>query len=70
MDAPGRTVPGRRLQDPCPSLLVDVRIDGRGRAFLESAFGDAGRAVAERLTRPRLSYNVAVYHRTLNEEPA
>jgi len=40
------------------------------RAFLESAFGDAGRAVAGRLTRPRLSYNVAVYHRTLNEEPA
>ena len=27
-------------------------------------------AVADRLTRPRLSYNVAVYHRTLNEEPA
>ena len=26
--------------------------------------------VADRLTRPRLSYNVAVYHRTLNEEPA
>src|SRR4029078_13163361 len=40
------------------------------RTFLESACGDAGRAVADRLTRPRLSYNVAVYHRTLNEEPA
>ena len=24
----------------------------------------------QRLTRPRLSYNVAVYHRTLGEEPA
>jgi hypothetical protein len=31
--------------------------------FLAQAFGDAGRAVAERLRRPRLSYNVAVYHR-------
>lgn len=40
------------------------------RAFLEAAFGAMGRAVAERLTRPRLSYNVAVYHRTLGEEPA
>jgi hypothetical protein len=40
------------------------------RAFLEAAFGGMGRAVAERLTRPRLSYNVAVYHRTLGEEPA
>jgi hypothetical protein len=38
--------------------------------FLEVAFGAMGRAVAERLTRPRLSYNVAVYHRTLGEEPA
>jgi SAM-dependent methyltransferase len=34
------------------------------RAFLESAFGDAGRAVGAGLKRPRLSYNVAVYHRT------
>jgi hypothetical protein len=40
------------------------------RTFLEAAFGAVGRAVAERLTRPRLSYNVAVYHRTLGEEPA
>lgn len=39
------------------------------RAFLEAAFGAMGRAVADRLTRPRLSYNVAVYHRTLGEEP-
>jgi hypothetical protein len=40
------------------------------RTFLEAAFGTMGRAVADRLTRPRLSYNVAVYHRTLGEEPA
>ena len=39
------------------------------RDFLAAAFGDAGRAVAARMTRPRLSYNVAVYHRTLGEEP-
>jgi hypothetical protein len=40
------------------------------REFLAAAFGEAGRAVAARLTRPRLSYNVAVYHRTLAKEPA
>jgi hypothetical protein len=40
------------------------------RTFLAAAFGDAGRAVAARLTRPRLSYNVAIYHRTLGKEPA
>jgi SAM-dependent methyltransferase len=39
------------------------------RSFLEAAFDAAGRAVAERLTRPRLSYNVAVYHRMLGKEP-
>ncbi len=39
-------------------------------SFLEAAFGDSGRAVAARMTRPRLRYNVAVYHRTLGEEPA
>ena len=33
-------------------------------AFLGDAFGDAGRAVAATLKRPRLSYNVAIYHRT------
>jgi hypothetical protein len=32
-------------------------------AFLESAFGAVGAAVAAGLKRPRLSYNVAVYHR-------
>lgn len=40
------------------------------RTFLEAAFGAMGRAVADRLTRPRLSYNVAVYHRTLRKEHA
>ena len=40
------------------------------RTFLEAGFGVLGRAVADRLTRPRLSYNVAVYHRTLGEESA
>jgi SAM-dependent methyltransferase len=32
-------------------------------AFLVEAFGDTGAAVAATLKRPRLSYNVAVYHR-------
>lgn len=34
------------------------------RAFLSAAFGEAGEAVAAGMKRPRLSYNVAVYHRT------
>jgi SAM-dependent methyltransferase len=34
------------------------------RAFLMGSFGDPGRVVGETLKRPRLSYNVAVYHRT------
>ena len=34
------------------------------RSFLESAFGQAGSALGAALKRPRLSYNVAVYHRT------
>ncbi|HET9756796.1 MAG TPA: class I SAM-dependent methyltransferase [Candidatus Limnocylindrales bacterium] len=38
--------------------------------FLDAAFGEVGRTVAARLTRPRLSYNVAVYHRTLVKEHA
>jgi hypothetical protein len=33
------------------------------QAFLASAFGEAGRVVGEGLKRPRLSYNVAIYHR-------
>jgi hypothetical protein len=36
------------------------------RAFLTEAFGAAGEAVGAELTRPRLSYNVAVYHRTMD----
>ncbi len=34
-------------------------------AFLEQAFGEVGREVASGMTRPRLSYNVAIYHRTV-----
>lgn len=34
-------------------------------AFLEDAFGAAGRAVGSGLRRPRLSHNVAIYHRSL-----
>jgi SAM-dependent methyltransferase len=41
-----------------------------GCRFLEDTFGDIGRQVAERLTRPRLSYNVAVYHRTFGDNHA
>jgi SAM-dependent methyltransferase len=33
-------------------------------AFLTDAFGDAGASVAATLRRPRLSYNVAIYHRS------
>jgi hypothetical protein len=33
-------------------------------SFLRGAFGAAGEEFAATLTRPRLSYNVAVYHRT------
>lgn len=38
------------------------------RAFLESAFGKVGRSVGARLIRPRLSYNVALYHRSFGVE--
>jgi SAM-dependent methyltransferase len=34
------------------------------RAFLGDAFGEEGNRVGESLTRSRLSYNVAIYHRT------
>jgi hypothetical protein len=40
------------------------------RGFLEDAFGAAGRALAGRLTRPRVSYNLAIYHRTFGEAHA
>lgn len=33
-------------------------------AFLRAAFGDRGASLAEALRRPRLTYNVAVYHRS------
>lgn len=33
-------------------------------AFLTAAFGEVGASVAGTLKRPRLSYNVAVYHRS------
>jgi hypothetical protein len=36
-----------------------------GQGFLEEAFGSVGRDVGASMTRPRLTYNVAVYHRTL-----
>lgn len=35
--------------------------------FLDAAFGEASRPVAEGLKRPRLSYNIAVYHRTIGD---
>ena len=35
------------------------------RSFLEAAFGAIGREVAAAMQRPRLSYNVAIYHRTM-----
>ncbi len=34
------------------------------QAFLVDAFGETGEAVAATLQRPRLSYNVAIYHRS------
>lgn len=40
------------------------------REFLSAAFGEAGQALGSRLTRPRLSYNVAIYHQTLGKERA
>ena len=40
------------------------------RTFLADAFGEVGRTVGAELKRPRLSYNVAIYHRTLLEAAA
>ena len=37
--------------------------------FLTTAFEDAGRTVAAGLKRPRLSYNVAIYHRSFEGAP-
>jgi SAM-dependent methyltransferase len=41
-----------------------------GSAFLVAAFAESGRALASTLTRPRLTYNVAIYHRTFGEPVA
>jgi hypothetical protein len=35
------------------------------RGFVTDAFGAAGEALAASVQRPRLSYNIAVYHRTV-----
>lgn len=40
------------------------------QSFLRDAFGELGRAVADSLKRPRLSYNVAIYHRSRGGEGA
>ena len=37
--------------------------------FLGAAFGDSGPEVARSMKRPRLSHNVAVYHRDIGTEP-
>jgi hypothetical protein len=37
-----------------------------GREFLGTAFGEVGRTIGAEMTRPRLSYNLAVYHRTFD----
>ncbi len=39
-------------------------------SFLAAAFADAGLVAASALKRPRLSYNVAIYHRTFGEAPS
>ena len=40
------------------------------RDFLADAFGQGGEELGGRLTRPRLSYNLAIYHRTFGEAQA
>lgn len=40
------------------------------RGFLADAFGAVGHELGARLTRPRLSYNLAIYHRTFGEAKA
>jgi hypothetical protein len=37
------------------------------RDFLTAAFGERGEALAAGLKRPRISYNVAIYHRTVGD---
>lgn len=41
-------------------------LDG-ARGFVEEAFPETGPSVAEGLKRPRLTYNVAIYHRSRGE---
>ncbi len=54
-------------------FLTFESIDDAG-AFLAEAFGDAGRTMHAGLARPRVTYNVAVFHRTfdgsIGEEPS
>jgi hypothetical protein len=38
--------------------------------FLRAAFGETGQAVGEELKRPRITYNVAIYHRSRGEGAA
>jgi hypothetical protein len=38
-----------------------------GQAFLAAAFGQRGQEVAATMRRPRLTHNVAIYHRTVGE---
>ena len=66
-----RAVPARRVQGPGRPLLLDVRLDRRRPAtFLDAAFGAVGRdGRRPAMKRPRLSYNVAVYHRTFGGRP-
>jgi SAM-dependent methyltransferase len=40
------------------------------REFLAAVFGQAGDDLGGRLTRPRVSYNLAIYHRTFGEAKA
>lgn len=42
---------------------------GSAGELLGEAFGEAGRELAGKLKRPRLAYNVAVYHRPRSEPP-
>ena len=41
-----------------------------GQGFLAAAFGEPGQALGAAMTRPRISYNVAVYHRSFGGEAA
>jgi SAM-dependent methyltransferase len=40
------------------------------RSLLSDAFGEAGRELGERLRRPRVAWNVAIYHRDRGAGPA